>query len=218
MSKRNDRSDGAGGLLLIIGLACAVLILPFVLYGFFQRGALLRRLQISKNARQVFDAGNIASAVWTHYLWFAFAVSFTVLGYFVAANNLGVVAGVIYAGFGLMVSLGTALAAGMATGVASIGVWVDPATDRVIYPNDGVSRSFEDLISFRWALGGLVMAEVPLSEVASMTREAGKTVLVQGDFGSCRIAFSSKLKRDDCFNAIKAASRQVGINPQVRWW
>lgn len=51
-----------------------------------------------------------------------------------------------------------------------------------------------------------------------MTRETGHHVLLQGDFGSCRIAFSSKLKRDDCFNAIKAASRQIGINPQVRWW
>jgi len=234
--KEKEAADAVGGMLIIIGLACMLLCLPFMLYGFFfHRSQVVNSLRISENARHVFDAGSIWLTVKGYYYNFIGTIILSGIGLFVMSViwaafaeyrgvttaplfGAGSVLGYVFLGFCALILLGMALAAGIATGVAAIGVWVDPATNRLVFPHDGVSRSFEDLITFRWVLGGLAMAEVPLDEIASMTREAGKTVLVQGDFGSCRIEFSSKLKRDDCFNAIRAAGKVVGISPQVRWW
>lgn len=165
-------------LIAIIALALALILLPCMIYGFFHRSAVIKRLRISENARQVFDGAKIWNTVKGYYaecIGMVFLLGIGLIGLNLLLGAVGIeptstaghVVDIIYLVICALILLGMALAAGMATGTASVGVWVDPATDRVIYPNDGVSRSFEDLISFRWALGGLVMAEVPLSEVAT---------------------------------------------------
>ena len=39
---------------------------------------------------------------------------------------------------------------------------------------------------------------VPLNAIDRITRQAGKRVLIHGDFGSRHLSFTSKLKRDEC--------------------
>ena len=120
-----------------------------------------RHLQISENARQVFDAGGIWNTVKRYYFEF---VGMTILSgvgvYGIGLIGMAVgiephsttwnIVGVVYLAICALILLGMALAAGVATGIGAIGVWIDPATNRLVYPHDGVARSFADLITFRW--------------------------------------------------------------------
>ena len=48
------------------------------------------------------------------------------------------------------------------------------------------------------------MDSVSLADVQKITRQAGKKLFLHGDFGSRRISFTDKLKRDECIHLITA--------------
>ena len=49
--------------------------------------------------------------------------------------------------------------------------------------------------------------EIPLCSIDKMTREKGNILYVLGDFGSKKLTFSSRQKRDECMAAIQRYAR-----------
>lgn len=54
------------------------------------------------------------------------------------------------------------------------------------------------------------MDAVPLASIERITRQAGKRVLLHGDFGSRHITFTDKLKRDECLHLLMKGSGRRG--------
>lgn len=57
------------------------------------------------------------------------------------------------------------------------------------------------------------MDEVRLSEIGRITRKAGADLYIHGSFGSRRITFTNKQKRDECIYAITSSGRTAATVP-----
>ena len=87
--------------------------------------------------------------------------------------------------------------------VAHFGVAVDPTGDRIAFSYDQQSYDIDDYLKLRFVRDLPRMDEVRLSEIGRMTRQGGSDLFLHGSFGSRRIRFTKKQKRDECIWAIR---------------
>lgn len=97
--------------------------------------------------------------------------------------------------------------------VAHFGVAIDPAGDRIAFPCDQQSYDIQDYLKLRFVSDLPRMDEVRLSEIERMTRQAGSDLFIHGAFGSRRIRFTKKQKRDECIYAIHGSKRSRATMP-----
>ena len=91
--------------------------------------------------------------------------------------------------------------------VAHFGVIVDPTNDRIIFRYDQESYDLMDYIKLRFITDLPRLDEVHLSEIGRITRKRGDDLFLLGVFGSRRITFTNKQKRDECIFAIQNSGR-----------
>lgn len=91
--------------------------------------------------------------------------------------------------------------------VAHFGVIVDPGNDRIVFRYDQESYDLIDYIKLRFISDLPRLDEVRLSEIGRITRKRGDDLFLLGVFGSRRITFSNKQKRDECIFAIQNSGR-----------
>jgi len=87
--------------------------------------------------------------------------------------------------------------------VAHFGVIVDSEKDRIVFKFDQESYDVMDYIKLRFIRDLPKMDEVRLSEIGRITRKHGADLYIHGSFGSRRITFTNKQKRDECIFAIQ---------------
>lgn len=89
--------------------------------------------------------------------------------------------------------------------VAHFGVIVDPEKDRIVFQFDQESYDFSDYLKLKFIRDLPKMDEVRLSEIGRITRKTGFDLYILGSFGSRRISFTNKQKRDECIYAITSS-------------
>lgn len=99
---------------------------------------------------------------------------------------------------------------------AFMGVIVDYPQGRVMFPPTPDSLDLFDYIKVMPLMRHYAsMDSVPLAEVQRITRQAGKSLFLHGDFGSKRITFTNKLKRDECIHLITANGSRAKVAAEL---
>lgn len=102
-----------------------------------------------------------------------------------------------------------ALACSARLGVMQIGMLIFPEKGFFVIPADTHRNTFsENILHGRWFLDMFKMEELPLKQITKITREKGKIVYVHGKFGTRKIAWGDKQKRDECINALEMACKR----------
>jgi hypothetical protein len=89
--------------------------------------------------------------------------------------------------------------------LAHFGVIVDPGRDRIVFRFDQESYDFSDYLKLKFIRDLPKVDEVPLSGIGRITRRHGADIYLLGTFGSRRITFTNKQKRDECIFAITSS-------------
>ena len=95
---------------------------------------------------------------------------------------------------------------------AFMGVIVDYPQGMVMFPPNPESLDLFDYAKVLPVMRHFAnMDSVALADVQRITRQAGKSLFLHGDFGSKRITFTNKLKRDECIHLITANGSQAKV-------
>lgn len=210
MAKKKD--DGSLGLLLVI--LAFFIFLPFLIFSFLRYRNLKRLYNAIPNVQRVFDTGKLYSSV-------AFAI-FTVMG-----------------AFGLMIGLVSVVQKNVNPDVADIlsksilviiavlmiwpmkkmaervaveyfGIIFNDNDNTMILPADISNISFGDVVCLKFLSRLGDQDRIEISAITNITREKGVNFYIHGSFGSRRINFSSKQKRDECLSALQARAGNRG--------
>nr|WDS96457.1 hypothetical protein VW1_00029 [Enterobacter sp.] len=210
MAKKKD--DGSLGLLLVI--LAFFIFLPFLIFSFLRYRNLKRLYNAIPNVQRVFDTGKLYSSV-------AFAV-FTVMG-----------------AIGLMIGLVSVVQKNVNPDVADIlsksiliiiavlmiwpmkkmaervaveyfGIIFNDNDNTMILPSDISNMSFGDVVRLKFLSRLGDQDRIEISSITNITREKGVNFYIHGSFGSRRINFSSKQKRDECLSALQARAGNRG--------
>lgn len=66
----------------------------------------------------------------------------------------------------------------------------------------------ENILQGRYFSDMYKMEELPLSEIQKITREGGKIAYVHGKFGTRKISWRDKQKRDECIATLERACKK----------
>jgi hypothetical protein len=195
-TKKKD--DGA-----TIELIGAILFIPFLIFSYFHFNKLKNKYMIDANSRRIVDSANIGTFMMKTGLSLFF------IGYITYAllKSSHEIFGI------LLLILGVYLSIQYAKRLAAIylGPIVNYASDEISFPVDMESYTITDNIKFRYITDLPIMDTVALSKIERITRQAGKNLYMHGQFGSRRISFSNKQKRDECIAAIQAMSGKKSV-------
>lgn len=85
------------------------------------------------------------------------------------------------------------------------GTVVDPTKDRVVFRVDQESYDLTDYLTLKFITDLPKFDMVPISAIGRITRMHGTDLYLMGDFGSRRISFAKKQKRDECIYALTSS-------------
>jgi hypothetical protein len=90
------------------------------------------------------------------------------------------------------------------------GTVVDPIKDRVVFQVDQESYDMMDYLTLMFIRDLPEFDTVPISAIQRITRLHGTDLYLMGDFGSRRISFVHKQKRDECIYALTSCGLMPG--------
>lgn len=192
-SKKKNNDDG----LLMAAIAMAAVLMVFSVYHFIR---FKRQYASGDRARRVFDMGNGWRAILETGL---FAVVY------------GAVSWALYreypASLFLTVPLGLFVFNWLAKVQARVflGVVVDYDRGEVMFMNSPSNLDITDYLMVLPVFRNYGSFDrLALADVQWITRQAGKSLFLHGDFGSRRIDFSNKLKRDECIHLVTSGEQK----------
>jgi hypothetical protein len=208
MGKKKKEQNNDGGFAIayvILGLmaliVCGILVIPYYIW--------LKSTYVSPSARRINDFGSFSSSALIAVLVLGFP---TLLAGIVASNvstaadahslgllhfSFAMVAFVLYAWVLIFVSEWLA--------AVHLGTIVDSDKNRIIFRVDQESYDLVDYVTLRFVRDLPKLDEIPISAIDRITRQSGLHLYLLGDFGSRRISFSNKQKRDECIYAITSS-------------
>jgi hypothetical protein len=186
-------------------------MVPFIVvalvFGLYHYAKLKRHYLTGPHVRRVFDMGINGGA-----MLFSGILAF---GYFAAAYFL-----YRYAPLSLVLTAPMSLVVlnwvGKLQASAFLGVVVDYQQGVVFFPPNDEALDIVDFLLVLPRVRQLTtMDTVLLADVQKITREAGKRLFLHGDFGSRRISFTDKLKRDECIHLITTNGGSAKVMPEL---
>lgn len=194
-TKKNNQNNE-----VLIYIASAAIAVVFSLYHYVK---LRKQYLTGPEVRQVFDMGSGWAAMLSSGITAIVFVMLAVAAYSKAPWTLLItVPGGLYWLYWV----------GKVQAYAFMGVIVDYPQGRVMFPPTPDSLDLFDYIKVMPAMRHYAsMDSVPLAEVQRITRQAGKSLFLHGDFGSKRITFTNKLKRDECIHLITAKGSRAKV-------
>ncbi|MHA0273150.1 hypothetical protein [Enterobacter ludwigii] len=210
MAKKKD--DGSLGLLLVI--LAFFIFLPFLIFSFLRYRNLKRLYNAIPNVQRVFDTGKLYSSV-------AFAI-FTVMGAIgLMIGLVSVVQKNVYPDVAdilsksILVTIAVLMIWPMKkmaerVAVEYFGIIFNDNDNTMILPADISNISFGDVVRLKSLSRLGDQDRIEISAITNITREKGVNFYIHGSFGSRRINFSSKQKRDECLSALQARAGNRG--------
>lgn len=109
----------------------------------------------------------------------------------------------------LVISVAGCFTTSARIGTSQIGMLVFPDTDKFVIPADPQKNTFmENIMQGKYFSDMYKMEELPLSEIQKITREGGKIAYVHGKFGTRKISWRDKQKRDECIATLERACKK----------
>lgn len=204
MATKKQNQENAEFYFLLYMIPFIVLALVFGLYHYAK---LKRQYLTGPHVRRVFDMGINGGAM--------FFSGFLACGYFAVAYFL-----YRYAPLSLVLTVPMSLVVlnwvGKLQASAFLGVVVDYQQGVVFFPpNDEALDIMDSLLIWPRIRQLTTMDTVLLTDVQKITREAGKRLFLHGDFGSRRISFTGKLKRDECIHLITTNGSRAKVMAEL---
>ncbi len=88
--------------------------------------------------------------------------------------------------------------------VRYFGVVFDDTEKKIVIPADLENSSFGENLRLNFIRKMGDYEEINVKDISSVTREKGVNFYIHGQFGSRKINFSNKQKRDECLSALQA--------------
>lgn len=89
--------------------------------------------------------------------------------------------------------------------VVYFGVVVDKENNTLYFRQDQLSYDFLDYVTLKFFRDLEIPVSVKISDIEKVSKQYGDYTYIIGKFGSHRIMFSNKMKRDECIHVIKSA-------------
>jgi hypothetical protein len=199
MARSTKAQREANGLL---GITVALIIFtPFLFFSFLRFSLLKDQYLKSIYATRVVDIAGMKSTL----MACAGYILFSGIGLGMVLDKskvLGFMLIIIIVGIGILL--------GMRLAVVYLGAVIDDNKDMIVFPPDFQSFTITDYFSSKIIESFYSTDNVSLSDIFKMTRQAGKYLYIHGDFGSRKLAFSSKQKRDECIATIQSTENYTG--------
>lgn len=215
MARKKEKGDAALGMIVVFG--CAVLAL-FLINSALVYHHYNKKYNFGEATARVTDTFNfvrfgpeIAAVSLLIYI-----AGFSILEKLLNPPNLPIFQAMVFlilmaAGLGILVVFPCLLlTARLATTQA--GMLVYRQRGYFVIPTDWNKNTFtENILKFRIVRAMYEMECLALSEIKKITREGGKIAFVHGDFGTRKISWRDKQKRDECIAALEnACGRRLG--------
>jgi hypothetical protein len=110
-----------------------------------------------------------------------------------------------------LLALVVAALSGKAFAAGLIGVVLNRSNGTLSFPTDGILRSFSDVSTISNAVIPNSMVTIKVSEIKGFNRQAGRTLIIHGAFGSRAITFSDKLRRDQLLASLSDFRRFIDL-------
>jgi len=94
--------------------------------------------------------------------------------------------------------------------IVYFGVIVDGARDRLYFRQDQQSYDILDYVTLKFFRDLEKIDSVKISEIGRMSRQYGDNLYIAGEFGSRKVWFTTKQKRDECIYAIEHSGKLSG--------
>jgi tellurium resistance protein TerD len=185
-----------------------LIFIPFMAFAYLHYRNLKSRYVTNKNVQRIVDIGRLYAAVGTAIA--ALAISLGMF-WFISAMFTKSTAGTSFSDFVFPIMLVIYVLVMVyplkkladAAGTAYLGVILDDSSQTLIFPADLANCSASDIVKLRFLEGLGSVDMIPLTQISSFTREKGRLLHIQGDFGSRALSFSNKQKRDECLSALQ---------------
>lgn len=217
MAKSNKQKEAetvvGGGLLLL--LAVTIFVIPFsLLIAWFQYKKIRNKLFNIEGLIRVHEGGldaikmtlinalNVTLILMVVFVgdFFAFAVVYE-------ENNIEGWIKILTAVVGIVSFVGVLIwfwGASKQIGCKMIGVLLFPNDGLIVIPRDSLTNTAtQDIAQAKWFKDMFSLEAIQTQSIKKITRQAGKRLFIHGDFGTRRISFSNKQKRDECIYAIE---------------
>lgn len=192
--------------LMVIGV---ILFLPFMFFSYLHYKKIKKNYINNSNAQRVYDVG----LLWRSTIFSSGIITTGIVAMFYVNRNLLAVIPPEYAKVLFVIDAVVIIAAfypikKMAERVAVryFGVIFDDNDKNMVIPADLANASFSENIRLNFIRKMGDYEEIDISEIFNVTREKGVNFFVHGRFGSRKINFTNKQKRDECLSALQARS------------
>ncbi|WP_318388847.1 hypothetical protein [Enterobacter sp.] len=210
MAKKKD--DGSLGFLLVI--VAFLIFLPFLIFSFLRYRKLKRIYNAIPNIQRVFDTGKLYSSVLFAVLMVVGAIVLMIGLVSALHKNLNPSDAAILSK-SLLITIAVLMIWPMKkmaerVAVEYFGIIFNDNDNTMILPADISNISFGDLIRLKFLRRLGEQDRIAIGSINNITREKGVNFYIHGGFGSRRINFSNKQKRDECLSALQARAGNRG--------
>ncbi|MDV2872945.1 hypothetical protein [Phytobacter diazotrophicus] len=210
MAKKKD--DGSAVILLFV--VAFFVFLPFLIFGIFFYRKLKRKYSAIPNIQRVYDIGVLFKTLGASIVVIVVSAVLVLQFCGLLAKNLSPetsrnIAGVILVLYPIvMIWPMKKMAERIA--IEYFGIIFNDNDRTMILPADIGNMGLGDQLRLKFLSRMGEQDSIEIRKISNITREKGVNFYIHGDFGSRRINFSNKQKRDECISALQARTRVKG--------
>lgn len=204
MARKKQNEDATKLILAVLGV---VLFLPFMFFSFMHYNKIKKyHIQVD-NVQRVFDIGLLWRSI-------AFSTGIVSAGIAIMFYFNQIVIGSIppeyinfllaFDGVCLIMAFYPIKKMAERVAVRYAGVIFDDNQKVMLIPADLENSSFGDNIRLQFIKRMGDYDKITINDIANVTREKGVNFFIHGNFGSRKINFSNKQKRDECLVALQS--------------
>lgn len=210
MAKKKD--DGSASILLLV--VALFVFLPFLIFGIFFYRKLKRKYSAIPNTQRVYDIGVLFKTLGASI---AIIVASAVLALqlstlptkFVSPETSQYIIRIMLVLYpAVMVWPMKKMAERIA--IEYFGIIFNDNDRTMILPADLGNMGLGDWLRLKFLSRMGEQDSIDIRKISNITREKGVNFYIHGDFGSRRINFSNKQKRDECISALQVRTRVKG--------
>lgn len=210
MAKKKD--DGSAVILLFV--VAFFVFLPFLIFGMFFYRKLKRKYSAIPNIQRVYDIGvlfkTLGASIAVIVVSALLVLQLSALpAKFVSPETSHYIARVLFILYPIvMIWPMKKMAERIA--IEYFGIVFNDNNRTIILPADMGNMGLGDWLRLRFLSRMGEQDSIDIRRISNITREKGVNFYIHGDFGSRRINFSNKQKRDECLSALQARTRVKG--------
>lgn len=211
MAKKKD--DGSASILLLV--VALFVFLPFLIFGIFFYRKLKRKYSAIPNTQRVYDIGVLFKTLGASIAIIAASAVLalqlsTLPTKFVSPETSQYIIRIMLVLYPVvMVWPMKKMAERIA--IEYFGIIFNDNDRTMILPADLGNMGIGDWLRLKFLSRMGEQDSIDIRKISNITREKGVNFYIHGDFGSRRINFSNKQKRDECISALQVRTRVKGV-------